>query len=82
MKKLRGVLKISGDKSISHRALILSSMTSGRAVIRNLLESEDIKSTIKVLKLLGIKIFKKSNAWIVIGNGTNGFMQPNSYLVA
>ncbi len=77
MKKLRGVLKISGDKSISHRALILSSMTSGRAVIRNLLESEDIKSTIKVLKLLGIKIFKKSNAWIVIGNGTNGFMQPN-----
>ena len=82
MYKLSGTLNIPGDKSVSHRALILSSMTIGKSEITNLLEADDIKATIKILKLLGIKIFKKSNKWIVHGNGTNGFMQPNKDLNA
>ena len=82
MYKLSGTLNIPGDKSVSHRALILSSMTIGTSEITNLLEADDIKATIKILKLLGIKIFKKSNKWIVHGNGTNGFMQPNKDLNA
>ena len=54
MLKLKGSLKISGDKSISHRALILSAMSTGKANITNLLESEDVMSTLNILKELGI----------------------------
>ena len=74
--KLEGSLQISGDKSISHRSLILSSMALGEAKISNLLESEDTLSTIKILRSLSIQIKKSNNDWIVIGNGTNGYIQP------
>ena len=80
IKKLRGTLRIIGDKSISHRALILSSICIGRSEIRNLLESEDVISTVNVLKDLGIKIVKEKNKWVVYGNGTNGFIQPKKVL--
>ncbi len=82
MYKLFGTLNIPGDKSISHRALILSSMSIGKSEITNLLEADDINATIKVLRLLGIKILKKSGKWLVYGNGTNGFLQPNKNLNA
>ena len=80
MLKFKGSIKISGDKSISHRALILAAMSVGKAKITNLLESEDIKSTINILKALGIKIVYKQDHWVVFGNGTNGFMEPNKAL--
>ena len=80
IKKLSGTLRIVGDKSISHRALILSSICTGKAKITNLLESEDIISTVNILRDLGIKIKKKDNSWIVYGNGTNGFIQPKKVL--
>lgn len=76
----KGSIKISGDKSISHRALILSSMSTGMTKITNLLESEDIFSTLNILKLLGVKIFKDGSRWIVYGNGTNGFIEPEKPL--
>tara|TARA_B100002019_G_C21242583_1_gene586378 strand:- start:39 stop:1328 length:1290 start_codon:yes stop_codon:yes gene_type:complete len=78
--KLRGSLKISGDKSISHRALILSAMTVGKTKITNLLESDDVMRTLKILKELGVNIIKQKNYWIVYGNGTNSFIEPNKYL--
>ncbi len=80
MLKLKGSIKISGDKSISHRALILSAMSSGKSKISNLLESKDIMNTIHILRQLGIKIKKKDSFWIVFGNGTNGFIEPKTYL--
>ncbi len=80
IKKLNGTLKIIGDKSISHRALILSSISIGKSEISNLLESEDVLSTVNILKDLGIKILKKDQKWIVYGNGTNGFIQPKKAL--
>ena len=78
MLKFKGALKISGDKSVSHRALILSAMGTGKAKITNLLESEDILSTLNILKELGIKIFKDDDSWIVYGNGTGGFLEPKN----
>ena len=80
--KLDGTLRIVGDKSISHRALILSSISTGKSEITNLLESDDVVSTINILKNLGIKIRKKNKKWIVHGNGTNGFIQPKKALNA
>ncbi len=80
MLKFKGSIKISGDKSISHRALIISAMAIGKTKITNLLESEDVISTLKILRELGIKIIKENNHWIVFGNGTNGFIEPNRSL--
>tara|TARA_B100001250_G_scaffold371953_1_gene357083 strand:+ start:75 stop:1382 length:1308 start_codon:yes stop_codon:yes gene_type:complete len=80
IKKLSGTLRIIGDKSISHRALILSSISIGKSEITNLLESEDVISTVNILRDLGIKIVKKDKKWIVYGNGTNGFIQPRKAL--
>ena len=80
MLKFKGSLKISGDKSVSHRALILSAMGTGKAKITNLLESEDILSTLNILKELGIKIVKDDDSWIVYGNGTGGFLEPKKSL--
>ena len=82
MRKLFGTLSIPGDKSVSHRALILSSMSIGKSEITNLLEADDIKATIQILKLLGITISKRLDKWIVYGNGTNGFLQPKKDLNA
>ncbi len=80
MHKLEGCIEISGDKSISHRALILGAISIGKTEIINLLESEDIFSTIDVLRSLGIKIKKLKNRWEVIGNGTGGFIEPKKIL--
>ena len=80
MLKLKGSIKISGDKSISHRALIFASLCTGRVKISNLLESDDVMQTLKILRELGIKIVKRDKNWLVFGNGTGGYMQPNQAL--
>ena len=80
IKKLSGTIRIIGDKSISHRALILSSISLGKSKITNLLESEDVLRTINILKELGIQIKKQDGNWIVYGNGTDGFIQPKKAL--
>ena len=58
-KCLKGKLSVPADKSISIRALLLSSICFGNTKISNLLESEDVKNTLNCLKKLGIKILKK-----------------------
>ncbi len=80
MLKLKGSIKISGDKSISHRALIFASLSTGKVKISNLLESDDVMRTLNILKELGIKIIKKKAQWIVYGNGTGGYIQPAQVL--
>ena len=80
MLKLKGSIKISGDKSISHRALIFASLSTGKVKISNLLESDDVMRTLNILKELGIKIVKKKTQWTVYGNGTGGYLQPSQVL--
>ena len=80
MLKLKGSIKVSGDKSISHRALIFASLSSGRVKISNLLESDDVMRTLNILKMLGVRIIKKDNNWLVYGNGTGGYIQPSQAL--
>ena len=59
--KLFGNVIVPGDKSISHRALILGSLVSGKIKIKNLLESDDVIATLEALKTLGIKINKNDD---------------------
>ena len=58
---LKGIITPPGDKSISHRALLFSSLALGKSEISNLLHSEDVLNMVKALKLLGIKITKINN---------------------
>ena len=59
IKKFNKLIKVPGDKSISIRSLLLSSQAVGISKIYNLLESDDVISTINSLRKLGIKIIKK-----------------------
>ena len=70
---LFGNLTVPGDKSISHRSLIIGSIVNGRIEISNLLESEDVIATADALKILGVKINKLNNKWEVYGSGIGNF---------
>ncbi len=80
MLKLKGSIKVGSDKGYSHRVLILSAMSVGKSKIKDLLESQDVLNTLKILKELGIKINKVGSFYEVYGNGTNGFMEPKKAL--
>ena len=70
-----------GDKSISHRALILGALAVGETVIEGLLEGEDVLNTAAVLRLLGADITRaKDGAWRVHGFGVGGFAEPAQVL--
>ena len=77
-----GTLKLSGDKSISHRALLISSLANGRSTINNLSLSEDVNSTINCLKELEIKIELSDNKCLVTGLGLKGYQKPKQDLNA
>ena len=78
---LSGSIFVPGDKSISHRALILAACSVGRVQIKNLLESLDVQQTMEALKAMGIAIHKKTNGtYIVNGLSAAGFMEPKKHL--
>ncbi len=73
---IKGTYRPPGDKSISHRILILAGQAIGKSKIYNLLEGEDVINTLKAMKLLGVKIFKKKNFYEVFGLPPGGLIQP------
>ena len=58
-KKIQGIYYPPGDKSISHRSLILTGQAVGKSEINNLLEGEDVINTVLVMRELGVRIKKK-----------------------
>ena len=74
--KVKGTLSFRGDKSISHRALLISSLAKGKSYIRNLSDSDDVKSTMNCLDSLGIDIKNNSEECIVQGRGFKGYRKP------
>ena len=78
---LKGRVRAPGDKSISHRALILSALTVGRTRITGLLEGEDVINTGKAMRALGAQVERVGEgAWQVGGVGVSGFAQPANAL--
>ena len=71
--KFNKTIKIPADKGLSVRSLLLASQCIGRSKIKNLLESEDVLNCVKALRILGVKIIKSNNVYIVYGNGLNSF---------
>ena len=77
-KGLVGEITVPGDKSISHRSIIISSLSTGNSIIENLLESEDVERTIEAFKNMGVNIIKKNNKYYVEGVGLKGLEKPKS----
>ena len=85
---INSTIRISGDKSISHRAAILNAMAEGTAEVKNFCVGDDQESVIRCLKSLGTKITHTIDyqdnhpihSFTIIGNGKNGFKEPKSPL--
>ncbi len=74
---LTGKVRVPGDKSISHRALILGALAVGETRISGLLEGEDVLNTAKAMRTLGAKVERTGEfAWSVRGVGVAGFAPP------
>jgi len=66
-------INVSGDKSISIRWILFSSLATGKSKAKNLLKSEDVLAAIKAIKKLGIKVIFKKNICEIYGRGINGY---------
>jgi 3-phosphoshikimate 1-carboxyvinyltransferase len=74
---LKGRVRVPGDKSISHRALILGALTVGQTEISGLLEGEDVINTSKAMAALGAQVERVGEgAWDISGVGVGGYRQP------
>ena len=78
---LRGQAKVPGDKSISHRSLILGALSIGRTKIHGLLEGQDVIDTAKAMTSFGALVEKNRNGeWTVDGFGVGGFAEPEKVI--
>ena len=74
---VQGRTRVPGDKSISHRALIVGALTVGETTIGGMLEGEDVLHTADVMRALGAQVERTGDqAWRVRGVGIGGFAQP------
>ena len=77
---LSGTVRVPGDKSISHRALMFGALATGVTRIRGLLEAEDVINTAHAVTALGAPAKKKGTTWEVTGRGVGGLAQPTGPL--
>ncbi|MEE8423757.1 MAG: 3-phosphoshikimate 1-carboxyvinyltransferase [Thermodesulfobacteriota bacterium] len=80
---IKGEITVPGDKSISHRAVMLGSLGDGRTEITGILESEDTLRTIEAFRLMGVDIEKTDNATLsILGRGLDGLEEPSDVIDA
>src|SRR6185503_4160107 len=78
---LAGSIRVPGDKSISHRALMLGALAIGRTEISGLLEGEDVLATAAAVNALGAAAERAADGrWIVDGIGIGGLTEPENLL--
>ncbi|MCS6780866.1 MAG: 3-phosphoshikimate 1-carboxyvinyltransferase [Geminicoccaceae bacterium] len=78
---LSGRARVPGDKSISHRSLMLAALAVGESRIDGLLEGEDVLATAKALRALGVELVREPGGrWTVHGVGTGGLAEPEDVL--
>ena len=75
-KNFKGKFTPTPDKSISHRAIIFSSLAKGKSIIKNFLRAEDPLSTMNAFRALGVEITDKNEDIIITGNGIYGLKEP------
>ena len=74
---LNGEINIPGDKSISHRSIIIPSISKGICEISNILISQDVMHTLDAFRLMGVEIEELKNKIIIHGMGLNSLQKPN-----
>lgn len=78
--KLKGEIYVPGDKSISHRAIMFSSIAKGSTLIKGFLQAEDTMSTVKCFENMGVKILFEKEDVLVKGVGKYGLKAPSQIL--
>ena len=78
--KVNGSIRVPGDKSISHRAIILSSIAEGTSHVSGFLQGEDSLNTIKAFQQMGVSIERDQDQVRVCGVGLHGLDKPGSDL--
>lgn len=80
-KALAGAVRVPGDKSISHRALMLSSLAVGRSEVTGLLEGEDVLATAEAMRAMGAKINRLGEgSYEIYGVGVGGLLEPDDVI--
>ncbi len=80
-KSLKGIVSIPGDKSISHRSLILGALAIGQTKITGLLEGQDVLDTARAMVAFGAQVEKnETGEWCVDGLGVGGFAEPSTVI--
>jgi len=80
---LHGEVTVPGDKSISHRAIILGSLAQGKVMVKGLSSGEDNRRTVKIFQQLGVSIKKRGpDEYLLHGKGLHGLQEPSSILYA
>ena len=77
---LTGTAHVPGDKSISHRSLILGAMAVGETRITGLLEGQDVLDTGRAMRAFGATVRQEGETWIVRGVGVGGLMEPDDVI--
>ncbi|KHQ51220.1 3-phosphoshikimate 1-carboxyvinyltransferase [Mameliella alba] len=77
---LVGEAHVPGDKSISHRSLILGAMAVGETKVTGLLEGQDVLDTAKAMQAFGAQVEKIGDTWHVHGVGVGGFGEPENVI--
>jgi 3-phosphoshikimate 1-carboxyvinyltransferase len=78
---LSGRVRVPGDKSISHRSLMLSALAVGESIVEGLLEGEDVLATAAAMRAMGAQIERGADGrWTVHGVGVGGLLQPGQAL--
>ena len=79
-KGLNGIIRVPGDKSISHRSIIFGSLAHGTTKVYDILRGEDVLSTIQVFRDLGVSIQDDGQVITIEGKGFEAFQQPKNNL--
>jgi 3-phosphoshikimate 1-carboxyvinyltransferase len=74
--RVRGTIRVPGDKSIAHRYALLASLAAGRSVIRGFAPGGDCRSTLGCLEAVGIDVTRSGATVTLIGRGPRGFRSP------
>ena len=78
---LKGRVRVPGDKSISHRSLMLSALAVGESTVEGLLEGEDVLATAAAMRAMGADIKRGDDGrWTIHGVGVGGLLQPQTAL--
>jgi len=77
---IKGRARVPGDKSISHRALLLGLLTVGETTIEGLLEGEDVLATARACTQFGARVERKARSWSVSGAGLGSLLEPTDVI--